>query len=247
MSYESDGLTIHGVLRTPVGDGPFPGFVLVHGSTDPDTWSAERQYVEDQARLAASGYVTLTPDLRNHGESDDDPDWAVDLEMGMTADVINAARALDAESNVSSVAIGGHSMGGALALNAMVVAPDVATAFVAFAPSNPSPWVNLERFAEESPLFDEVVALRGTPDDNPQFWADVTSTTFADRTTAPLLLIHGTADRVVPPAWSDQTAATFREAGANVELLVVDGADHSFLPDPEVPWARALEFLAANR
>ena len=246
VSYASDGLTIRGVLRTPVGDGPFPGVVMVHGSIDPDAWSAERVYVAEQMRLVESGYVTLVPDLRNYGESDNDPNWEYALEMGTTVDAINAARALGAEPGVSSVAMIGHSDGGAIALNALVVAPEVATAVVAFAPSNPNPWTNIETFRADTPFFYEVVALRGTPDDNPDFWADVTSTTFADRATAPVLIIQGTADEVVPPAWADQTAAAFRDAGVDVEFLTVNGADHGFQPEPETMWPTVIAFLASH-
>ena len=246
VSYESGGLTIRGILHTPVGTGPFPGVVFVHGAVDPDSWSAQREYTEEQARLADSGRITLVPDLRNHGDSDDDPDWQYGLEMGTTLDVVNAARALGAEPDVSSVSVVGHSLGGAIALNTLVVAPDVATAFVALAPSNASPWDNLEHFTGGTPYFEALTSLRGTPDEDPEFWADVSSTTFADRATAPLLIVQGSADDVVPPEWSDATAAAFRDAGADVELIVVDGADHVFQPTPDQAWEQVLAFLAAH-
>lgn len=48
----------------------------------------------------------------------------------------------------------------------------------------------------------------------------------------PFLLIHGTADRFVPAAQSQSLAAELRKAGADVELLLIDGADHMWsLPD----------------
>jgi acetyl esterase/lipase len=48
----------------------------------------------------------------------------------------------------------------------------------------------------------------------------------------PFLLVHGTADRFVPAAQSESLAAELEKAGADVELLLLDGADHMWsLPD----------------
>ena len=48
----------------------------------------------------------------------------------------------------------------------------------------------------------------------------------------PFLLVHGTADRFVPAAQSETLAAELKKAGAAVELLLLDGADHTWsLPD----------------
>ncbi len=246
VSYQSETLTIYGTVHTPSGAGPFPGVVFVHGAVDPDSWSAQREYLDEQARLAASGRVVLVPDLRNHGDSDDDPDWEYALEMGTTLDVINAARALAAQDDVSAVSVVGHSLGGAMTLNAAVVAPDVATAFVALAPSNASPWDNVEHFASGTPFSQQLVELRGTPEDNPSFWSDVTSTTFAERATTPLLVVQGSADDVVPVPWSESTVQAFTEAGAEVDLVVVEGGDHLFSPVADEAWDSVLDFLAAH-
>jgi acetyl esterase/lipase len=48
----------------------------------------------------------------------------------------------------------------------------------------------------------------------------------------PFLLVHGTADRFVPAAQSRSLAAELEKAGADVELLLLDHADHMWrLPD----------------
>ncbi|MFH5879423.1 alpha/beta hydrolase fold domain-containing protein [Arthrobacter sp. NA-172] len=48
----------------------------------------------------------------------------------------------------------------------------------------------------------------------------------------PFLLVHGTADRFVPAAQSQSLADQLQKAGADVELLLIDGADHMWsLPD----------------
>jgi acetyl esterase/lipase len=49
-----------------------------------------------------------------------------------------------------------------------------------------------------------------------------------DRTDAPLLLVHGTADRMIPAEQSVTLAAAATEAGVTVELVLVDGEGHGF-------------------
>ena len=65
----------------------------------------------------------------------------------------------------------------------------------------------------------------------------------------PFLLIHGTADRFVPAAQSTALAEALEDAGAAVELLLLDGADHMWAtPDgssgaAETATAATLDFL----
>lgn len=48
----------------------------------------------------------------------------------------------------------------------------------------------------------------------------------------PFFLAHGTADRFVPPAQATSLAAALEGAGSDVELLLIDGADHMWaVPD----------------
>lgn len=91
-----------------------------------------------------------------------------------------------------------------------------------------------------------MVALRGTPDTNPAFWADVSASTFVDRAARPLLIAQGTADQVVPPAWALETRSAFAEAGKDVELVEIEGADHSFEPARDEAWGHVLDFLATH-
>lgn len=44
---------------------------------------------------------------------------------------------------------------------------------------------------------------------------------------APLLLIHGTADRLIPVSHSEDLHALYREAGGQTRLQIVEGAEHA--------------------
>jgi acetyl esterase/lipase len=50
----------------------------------------------------------------------------------------------------------------------------------------------------------------------------------------PFLLRHGTADRFVPSRQSERLAEALREAGVDVRLDLVEGADHMWLGRPDV-------------
>ena len=136
--------------------------------------------------------------------------------MGSTLDVVNAARALAADPRVDSsrVALVGVGLGGLIAINAQVVAPDVVAAVVAENPSSIDVWQNIEYFFEPDDEFRAlIVDPRGTPEENPELWADVSPATFVDRVDSPLLILQGTGDTGNDPAWSDTTVATFTAAG----------------------------------
>jgi TRAP-type C4-dicarboxylate transport system substrate-binding protein/dienelactone hydrolase len=240
VTYMSGGLTISARMSLPAGSGPFPAVVLVQ-----PFGGLER----DVDRLVGSGYVVLDADLRGNGNSDPDPSEGTDLEMGSTLDVINAARALAADPRVDSsrVALVGSGLGGLIAINAQVVAPDVVAAVVAENPSSLDVWQNIEYFFEPDDEFRSlIVDPRGTPEENPELWADVSPATFVDRVDSPLLILQGTGDTGNDPAWSDATVATFTAAGKSAEVITFDGADAALVPSQEEAIAATESFLAAS-
>ncbi|MFM5950865.1 MAG: alpha/beta hydrolase fold domain-containing protein [Novosphingobium sp.] len=52
---------------------------------------------------------------------------------------------------------------------------------------------------------------------------------YVDAKDPPFLLIHGTEDKVVPIAQSRRGEAKLRAAGVPVEVIYIDGVDHSFI------------------
>jgi len=51
---------------------------------------------------------------------------------------------------------------------------------------------------------------------------------WASHITSPLLVLHGSADVVVPPAQSDALVAAVRAAGATVEYRLYEGEGHGW-------------------
>ncbi|MDN3025624.1 prolyl oligopeptidase family serine peptidase [Streptomyces sp. S.PB5] len=252
VTYESDGLTISGLMNIPRGKGPFPALVLAHGYIDPDIYTTGRGLAREQDLLARNGYVVLHTDYRNHAASDDDPDNDIGLRLGYTEDVIGAALALRdsgrPEIDRDRLGLLGRSMGGGVVYNTLVVAPGLFDAAVAFAPVSARPEENIDHFQrpDGDPLVAEIDAQYGTPEDNPGFWREVSPLTYVDRVTEPLLIHHGTADDTCPITWSERTAAAFSAAGKNVELRRYQGEGHTFYAQWPASMDTTMEFFARH-
>jgi acetyl esterase/lipase len=72
----------------------------------------------------------------------------------------------------------------------------------------------------------EALLIGAQPADAPDLAAAASPITYVHPKAPPFLLVHGTADRYVPAAQSTSFAAALEGAGAAVELLLIDGADH---------------------
>jgi dipeptidyl aminopeptidase/acylaminoacyl peptidase len=245
VTYDSGGHTISGILRTPAGEGPFPAVVVVHGSVDPDVYESGSDLEAEQRALIESGYVVLATDLRGYAESDPaDPDslsfdpgfgWPTVLDWGMALDVVNALAVLRSGQveavDPDRIGLLGHSLGGLLAVDAAVIAPGSSDLVVALSASTTAFGEVIETYAEQdSEILEEVSESVGMPSENPEYWADISARTFFDRATEPLLLIHGEDDDVAPARWSEETAAAWRSAGGEAEVVILEGADHALKP-----------------
>lgn len=56
--------------------------------------------------------------------------------------------------------------------------------------------------------------------------------THIDKLDPPMLILHGTKDALVPVSQSERLAAALKEAGVEHQLLVIEGAPHSFHLQP---------------
>jgi dipeptidyl aminopeptidase/acylaminoacyl peptidase len=88
----------------------------------------------------------------------------------------------------------------------------------------------------------------GSSWDDRQQLKDTSPRQLAARFRVPVLLLHGTEDRVVPFEQSQDMADALREAGQNVRLVKLEGGDHALsFQSHRVQFYRELEgFLAAN-
>ncbi|MFE4196749.1 alpha/beta hydrolase fold domain-containing protein [Paenarthrobacter sp. NPDC056912] len=91
----------------------------------------------------------------------------------------------------------------------------------------------------------EELLVGGVLAENPERAAAASPISYVRPGSPPFLLVHGSADRFVPAAQSQSLAAALEKSGAEVELLLIDHADHMWSL-PEGSPAAAEKALAAT-
>ena len=176
--------------------------------------------------LAAQGFAVAAIDYRLSGEAlfpaplDD-----VRAAIGWIRDHA-AAYGLDA----GLVFCWGDSAGGHLALLAALTGP-AACGVVAWFPVTdlarlPDDVADAGGVPDRGPDSREALLLGAPASEVPELARQASPVAHASAAAPPVLLMHGAADDMVPPAQSIRLAETLRAAGAMVEVELVPGATH---------------------
>jgi pimeloyl-ACP methyl ester carboxylesterase len=233
--------------------------LLIHG------WESARDRTLPNALvLNAAGFHVLTLDVRAHGAN---PPELLPLTAGeFGIDALAGTEYLLGRPDVTSMAILGHSMGGIGALLAAAAEPRVGAVVAVSTPADPYRLTRQTFHLANLPLPD-VIAY-------PLAWLttrvflaprghDVRSVSATEAVATyqgPILLIHGTDDRVVPYAHMDRLARRARavregalresaaheggDASSPVETLTIPGGHHSWLFESPEYRATVAGFLA---
>jgi fermentation-respiration switch protein FrsA (DUF1100 family) len=258
--YESEGLKIYGLLTVPKGEPPlggWPAIVFNHGYIPPDQYVTTERYVAYVDGFARSGYVVYRIDYRGHDRSEGDARGAYGS-PDYTVDVLNAVAALKQYPAVNPDKIGmwGHSMGGYLTLRAMVISPDIKVGViwagvVASYPDmiccwrTPVPGVPTRTPNPAMPAGwrGSWQSTYGSPEENPDFWQQVSANGYLSEISGPLQLHHGTADTSVPLAFSQNLYWQLDAAGQEVEFYQYEGDDHNLSKFFSQAMQRSIEFF----
>lgn len=222
-------------LALPAGEGPHPVVVVVHGGG----WAAgERAHVRDEiATLATAGYAGAAIDYRLvEGGRNPSPAQVADARCAL-----RYLRRHAAELGLDPDRVGalGYSAGGQIALMLATGAdvsgidggcadvstsPRVRGAVAYFAPTDLRPETTFSRAA------DRVIArfLGTTRRRDPAAAALASPIAHVDASDAPVLLVHGTADRVVPFDQATAMRDALDRAGVPVTLVPVEDGQHGF-------------------
>jgi len=247
VTYRSNGTVVSGVLLRPHGRGPFPAVVLNHGYIEPSIYRTGQGMAREQDHLARAGFVVLHTDYRGHASGDPASDLERELRLAYTRDSINAVLLLKRLPYVDAdkTAMVGRSMGGGVTLNALVAAPGLVRAAVVYASVSSRFVDNLEHFTRPNrpEAVDRLHARFGTPQEAPGFYRGLSSRTYFDRITEPVLIHHGAVDGTCPPPWSRTTQRLLERAGVRSRLVEYAGEDHAFYARWEESIVRTVRFL----
>ena len=242
-----DDTKVYAYVTQPEGEGPFPTVVLPHGgpaSRDVGGFDYLAHF------LATRGYAVIQPNFR--GSSGYGAAWEVagygQWGTGVMQHDVTDALAAMVDSGVADpdrTCIMGWSYGGYSALAGAAFTPDLYQCAVSIAGVGDVPAMlrySRERYGRSHwsyAYWSE--AMTGNEDlDSMSVLRDVSPRQNADQITAPVLLIHGDDDSVVPESQSRFMERALRRANVPVTYIELDGGGHS-LVDNE---AMRLQFMA---
>lgn len=124
-SYRSEGLKVYGLLTVPNGNPSsegWPAIIFNHGYIDPEVYRTTEKYIAYQDAFARNGYVTFKSDYRGHGNSEGEArgEYGSNDYTIVVLNATNSIRALPVV-NPNKIGMWGHSMGGHITLESMVV------------------------------------------------------------------------------------------------------------------------------
>ncbi len=246
VSYPSDGLTINGFVDVPVGDGPFPVVLVLHGYVDPDGYTVENYTARYAAAFANAGYIAIHPNYRNYAPSDSGPN---EFRVGYAVDVLNLIAIVNAQAgtggllqtaNPDAIFLWGHSMGGGIMLRVLTVGSDVQGA-VLYGSMSGDERRNFEHIrdvlSDGSRGNEELTA----PDEALQLISPIY---YYGRIAVPVSIHHGDVDESVPLAWSLELCEQLEALGKQVECFTYHNMPHIFYGDnDELLIQRSIEFF----
>lgn len=230
-----DGLTIQAILTLPPDyqqdpSDPRPALVLPHGG--PATY--DRFGFDWMAQYFANrGYIVVQPNFRGSTGFGRDFELAGRGEWGakMQDDITDGVKALASSGMIDAdqVCIAGASYGGYAALAGAVFTPDLYKCVIAIAP-----------VTDLNMMLSDERRLVGRDHWVVSYWEDVLANgdagrdklrnispaNFAENVVAPVLLLHGNDDTVVPYQQSVKMRNRLRQAGKQVDLIKLNGEDH---------------------
>lgn len=93
--------------------------------------------------------------------------------------------------------------------------------------------VDLYGPADFSQMDRKLAMLGKTREESPELYRAASPVTYVDKNDPPLLIMHGTADTTVDVKQSELLAAAMKKVGAPHELVIVEGAPHTFHLQPK--------------
>ena len=222
-----NGTRLHGWF-VPV-DRAAPAVVVLHG------WGGNAALMLPLApHLHRAGYHVLLLDARNHGLSEHDrfasmPRFAEDLEV--------AVAWLRAHPAVTSVGVIGHSVGAGAAILSASRGGELEAVVSVSAPAHPGELMRVQMARIPGPLRELILAaIQRTIGYRFDEFASRNRIAHVD---APLLLIHGAVDQVVPVSNLHELSA----ANPQAATLVVPNGGHSDLAPFEDHVGDIIDFL----
>lgn len=232
----------HAVLHLPARDANLPVVVVLHGGYWRSSYGAELG-TPLAADLAAAGLAAWNLEYRRVGGGGGWPTTFTDVATGVDALAGPAQQAAGGRLDLGRVVLVGHSAGGQLAVWA-AGRHRLPAGLPAQTAPGADPVVRPVGAVAQAGVLDLVDGARrrlgggavadllgGGPDAVPDRYRIASPVAMAPLG-APVVCVHGTADRTVPLRQSERFVVA---AGAQAELVALPGIGHFELIDPSQP------------
>lgn len=214
----------------PDGKG-WPAVVIIHGGGFTGGVKDAAREFNIGTNLALNGYVGMS--INYVLASKDRPTWPQNVHDCKTAVRWLRKNAGRLHVNAERIGVIGGSAGGHLATMLTLTRPsdglDPAGPYGEYS-CRVQCGVDLYGPAE---LTKDRAMLGKTHTEAPELYRAASPITYIDKDDPPLLIMHGTADTTVDVAESIKLAEAMKKAGARHELVIVEGAPHTFHLQPK--------------
>lgn len=223
--YESaDGTRVSGLLFKPVtGEGPWRLIVVNHAG-----FGTAADFSDVALMIRDRGYLVFNPDYRGSGESEGQHELA----KGEVDDVVSGIEYVKSLGLVEDSRVGlyGQSHGGAVAMLAAERDPGI-KAVVEEAGFTDAADLYYNVVNNSDPnirnLIEEVRPMAGGgPETRPEEYAVRSAINYVEDFNAPLLIIHGAKDPLIPVRQAERMYQAMLEAGKTVELKIYPDEAH---------------------
>ncbi|MBI5687746.1 MAG: alpha/beta hydrolase [Verrucomicrobia bacterium] len=212
-----------------------PGVVIIHGGGWSGGDKGAAREINIGTTLALNGYVGMSINYVLATKDSTTATWPQNLHDCKTAVRWLRKNAERLHLDPDHIGVIGGSAGGHLAAMVAVTSPesglDPAGPYGEFSCRvqagvdlyGPTLW-----FASR-----DLAMFRKKRSEAPELYRQATPMTHANKNNPPILILHGTADGTVPVADSEAFAAALKKAGAEHQLVIVEGGPHSFHLQPK--------------
>lgn len=258
MSYYSDSLKIFALLNTPKIKRPkngFPVLIFAHGfHPEPLKYGVSTETGKDRRpgdyyrgipeTYAENGFLTLTPDYRGHniseGHSFTESSYLASTYYAI--DVLHLIAALNKmdEVDVSHIYIMGHSMGGDVAMKALLASDKIKAASLWSAVTSSTieqamyygKWDDKHWDSISPRSVNNYLSSLDNTINNLGFTYDMSSgdaINFIADINSPIIIQHATNEKSVPYQWSESLAAKLYENEKHFAFYSYESENHLFV------------------
>jgi len=258
-SFMSDGLREYAYLTVPNTQKPYGGFPVIifnHGYQIPELYTPEGNYISYMDAIAKAGYIIFKPDYRGNGKSDGQP-GSTYYSPNYAIDDLNAIASIKkySDTNPNKIGLWGHSMGGNITLRVSEISPDIKVAVIwggAVGSYNDIIYnwadkVSYKPAPEDLYLrnlgLSTLLAVNGTPTQNPTFWNSIDPTFNLNYVKIPFQIHVGLADNQVPTSFSRNLYDKLISSKKYAEYYEYPGANHDINQSFSPAMQRTIQFF----